>query len=256
MIKIAVCVKQVPADKVGTDRTTGNLEREKASGCMNMYDYAGIETALRIKDQVPACVDVFTMGPKSAEHVLRETKALGADHLHLVSDSAFSGSDVLATSYILFLALSEAGGYDLILCGKQTTDGDTAQVAGALAGRLGRPYLPWVSEILAVEETSIKVRSQMDLRKVQYEAQYPCVLSVEPGIYTVRIPTLKHKMASKRADITIWDRQLLNAEWGRIGQRGSATKVIKLEVQEKKQPSQVLELETHELKELISREIR
>ena len=137
-MRIAVCMKQVPGVSEGSmDPRTGVLIRTGLSAVTNLYDRSALEAALRIKEQQGGEIHVFTMGPGKAEEVLREAYAMGADHGYLISDRAFGGADVLATSYTLMQAIRSAGAYDLIVCGRQTTDGDTAQTGSALAAWLG-----------------------------------------------------------------------------------------------------------------------
>ncbi len=155
-MKIAVCMKQVPAYSEGNmDEKTGLIIRSGLSSILNTYDLAALETALQIKDHLSAVVTVFTMGPESAGHVLKEAFAMGADAGYLICDKAFAGADVLATSFTLKQAIDSTGEYDLILCGKQTTDGDTAQVSGALAKWFDIPHLNWVSELLEVTNKNL-----------------------------------------------------------------------------------------------------
>ena len=130
-MKIAVCMKQVPATSQGDmDKKTGVMIRSGLQAIVNVYDLAALEAALRIKEQCGGVIHVFTMGPDKAEMVLREAFAMGADEGYLICDKAFAGADVLATSYTLTQAIKSVDDYDMILCGRQTTDGDTAQVSG------------------------------------------------------------------------------------------------------------------------------
>ena len=128
-MKILVCIKQVPeSNKVEVDPVTGVLKRDGAASKMNPYDLYALETAFRIREEVGGSVHVISMGPPQAQQVIREAFAMGADGGTLLSDRKFGGADVLATSYTLAQGIKSCGDFDLILCGKQTTDGDTAQV--------------------------------------------------------------------------------------------------------------------------------
>ncbi|MDD3404254.1 MAG: electron transfer flavoprotein subunit beta/FixA family protein [Hespellia sp.] len=225
MLKIAVCVKQVPKNQIGIDENTGNIIREDGLNCMNIYDYAAVETALRIKEQTEAEVDIFTMGRMDSRGVLQEALALGADEGILISDSKYAGSDVLATSYILSRGIMKKGDYHLIICGKQTTDGDTAQVSGAIASQLNWNYLPWIHEIAEVTEKEITACMLMDFEKIEVTAIYPCVISVEPSIYTVRIPTLMNTLKSRKKNITVYGQSELSLPEHAIGQKGAPTRV-------------------------------
>lgn len=256
MLKIAVCVKQVPAGKAGMNYSTGNIERNKSGGMLNMYDYGAVETALRIKDKLGAQVDAFTMGPPKAEEVLREVKTLGVDRLFLISDKAFSGADVLATSYTISQAILKQGNYDIVLCGRQTTDGDTAQVSGSIASWLGYTYLPWVDQIKEIDNEKLTVLSSMDKKHIEFQAKYPCVISVEPGIYTVRVATLKNKLAGRKAEISVMGNNELQLKEECIGQKGSATKVKKIEFRETKEAAEILQMDAEDFLTLVVREMK
>lgn len=148
-MKILVCMKQVPAGtKVDIDPETGAMKRMSGATRTNPYDLFALETALRIREQQGGTVTVLTMGPPQAEEMMRDAYTMGADDAVILSDRKFAGADVLATSYALSQAIQVLGGADLILCGRQTTDGDTAQVGPAIAEHLHMPHAAWVSEIV------------------------------------------------------------------------------------------------------------
>lgn len=229
-MKIAVFMKQVPAYSEGNmDEKTGVIIRAGLPSIANVYDVVALETALRIKEITNAEITVFTMGPDKAEDVIREAYSMGADKGYLICDKAFAGSDVLATSYTLSQAVSSVDNFDIILCGKQTTDGDTAQVSGAVAEWLGIPHMNWVCEIINVTENEINVKCQLDGRLSVIQTAYPCILSVEKSIFTPRMPSLKLKMSSRKKEIgkiTLDD--LNDKNENNYGLKGSATKVRKI----------------------------
>lgn len=164
-MRIAVFMKQVPAYSQGNmDEKTGVIIRTGLPSIVNVYDLAALETALRIKEKIGGEVVVFTMGPDKAEDVIRDAFAMGADDGYLICDRAFAGADVLATSYTLTQALKSTGNFDIILCGKQTTDGDTAQVSGAVAKWMNIPHMNWINELLEITERDIQVKCQLDGR--------------------------------------------------------------------------------------------
>ena len=133
-MNILVCIKQVPASsKVEVDPQTGVLKRAGVESKMNPYDLYALETALRLREEHGGSVTVLSMGPPQAQAVIREAFAMGADAGVLLSDRRFGGADVLATSYTLAQGVRRAGRFDLLICGKQTTDGDTAQVGPEIA---------------------------------------------------------------------------------------------------------------------------
>lgn len=226
-MKIAVFMKQVPALSQGDmDKKTGVMIRAGLPSIVNVYDVAALETALRIKEKIGAYITVFTMGPEKAGEVIKEAFAIGADDGYLICDKAFAGSDVLATSYTLMQAVKFVGGFDLILCGKQTTDGDTAQVSGATAKWLNIPHMNWANELIEITESDITVKCQLDGRLSVVQAAFPCVISVEKSIFTPRMPSLKLKMAArkkeiKRLELSNFDDKNEN----HYGLKGSATKV-------------------------------
>ena len=156
-MKIVVCMKQVPASsKVDIDPETGAMKRMSGETRTNPYDLFALETALQIREKVGGTVTVLTMGPPQAEEMMRDAYTMGADDAVILSDRKFAGADVLATSYALAQGIQVIGGADLIICGRQTTDGDTAQVGPAIAEHLTIPHAAWVAEIVDVNEKAIQ----------------------------------------------------------------------------------------------------
>ncbi len=157
-MKIMVCIKQVPGtSKVEVDEKTGVLKRDGVDSKMNPYDLYALETALRIKEKKGGHIKVISMGPPQAKAVIKEAYSMGADEGTLVSDRKFAGADVLATSYTLSQGVKKCGDFHIILCGKQTTDGDTAQVGPEMAEYLGISHVANVRRILDVNDDFIKV---------------------------------------------------------------------------------------------------
>lgn len=229
-MKIAVCMKQVPAVSEGNmDPETGVLLRAGLEAIVNVYDLSALEAALKIKDSKGASVHVFTMGPAKAENVLREAFAMGADEGWLICDKAFAGADVLATSYTLMQSIRAAGDYDLILCGKQTTDGDTAQVSGGLARWMNLPHVNWTTEIMDISDEDMKVRYSMENRMVTASVSLPCLVSVEKDSFVPRMPSLKLKISGKKKEIHVLTMEdLEDKDKERYGLSGSATRVRKI----------------------------
>lgn len=156
-MKIIVCMKQVPAGtKVDIDPQTGAMKRLSGTTRTNPYDLFALETALQIREKLGGTVTVLTMGPAQAEEMMRDACTMGADDAVILSDRKFAGADVLATSYVLSQGIQVLGGADLIICGKQTTDGDTAQVGPAIAEHMAIPHAAWVSEIVDVTDETIR----------------------------------------------------------------------------------------------------
>ncbi|GHU65157.1 electron transfer flavoprotein subunit beta [Clostridia bacterium] len=192
-MEIFVCIKQVPAtSQVKVDEKTGVLIRQGVESKMNPYDLFALETALRLREKHGGRVTVGTMGPPQAAEIISEAYWMGADEGFLFSDRRMGGADVLATSYTLAQAVRAAGDFDLILCGKQTTDGDTAQVGPALAEHLGIPHAAWASSVTAAE-TGVTVEQQLQDVVETIWMPFPCLVTVEQDIYTPRLPSLKRR---------------------------------------------------------------
>lgn len=251
MLRIAVCVKQVPADKTAGSDKDGNLIRASVKASMNMYDYAALETALRIREQAGGDIDIFTMGPESALEILKEALAFGADRAFLLNDCAFAGADVLATAYTLSCAVNKAGPYDLIVCGLKTTDGDTAQVGGELAANLHITYLPGVCMAGEVKEKFLKTQILTDGQKVTLNAELPVLMSVEPSACMVRVPTLLQRLQSRKKEIQIWDARDIEADRAKTGRSGSATRVVKVITNRQEKKGKLLEVSAEETLSLI-----
>lgn len=194
---ILVCIKQVPGTtKVEVDPVTGVLKRDGVDSKMNPYDLYALETAIRLKEKHGGTVKAVSMGPPQAAEVIREAYMMGADSGALISDRRFAGSDVLATSYAISEGIKKLGGFDLILCGKQTTDGDTAQVGPETAEYLGIPHIANVLHIAEVREESITVDMDMGSIIQQAEIQFPCLLTVEKGTVQPRLPSYRKKIST------------------------------------------------------------
>ncbi len=254
-MRIAVCMKQVPAYSEGNmDEKTGVLIRSGLENIVNVYDLAALEVALQVREAAGGTVTVFTMGPESAQSVLREAFARGADEGCLVCDKAFAGADVLATSYTLMQAMNSQGKFDLIVCGRQTTDGDTAQVSGELAQWLGIPHCNWVSELQEIREDGVIFWQKTDAVRREIEAAWPCLLSVEKSSVTPRMPSLKLKIAGKKKTIIrigLEDLEDQNPE--HYGLKGSATRVKKIFPPEKVQRQAVRRMDGNEAARYIAK---
>lgn len=229
-MKIAVCMKQVPAVSEGNmDPQTGVLLRAGLESIVNVYDLAALEAALRIKESAEAQIHVFTMGPEKAEAVLREAFAMGADEGWLICDRAFAGADVLATSYTLMQSIKASGTFDLILCGKQTTDGDTAQVSGSLARWLNISHVNRTKDISHISQGKIQVKYIMGNSYVTARIKLPCLISVEKECFIPRMPSLKLKINGKKKAIhRLGLADLADKEQAHYGLSGSATRVSKI----------------------------
>ena len=227
---IIVCIKQVPGtNKVDIDPVTGTLKRDGVSSKMNPYDLFALECALELKEKTGGTVKTVSMGPPQAKAVLFESLWMGADGGMLLSDRAFGGADVLATSYCLSLGVSKIGRYDLILAGKQTTDGDTAQVGPELAERLGIEHAANVLRIDEIDETSVTVTLDLDGVEQTQKMALPCLLTVEKDMNTPRLPSyLKKKKATEEQIEVCSLADFPNADKNMLGLKGSPTQVERI----------------------------
>jgi len=226
-MKIIVCVKQVPdAKDVRLDPETNTLAREGVQSIMNPYDQHALEEAVRLKEQLGGEVTVLSMGPPQAEDVIRQAISCGADHGVLISDRAFAGADTWATSYTLAKAVEKIGEFDLILCGKQAIDGDTAQVGPGLAVQLQIPFVTCIQRVLEADEKELVMERMMDDGYDVVAVKYPVLLTVVKDLNEPRVPSLKGKMRSKKAKIEVLSAEDVGADASCIGLAGSPTQVV------------------------------
>ncbi len=231
---IVACVKQVPdTTQVKTDPKTGTLIREGVPFIMNPFDANALEESLRLKDRYGFRVAVISMGPPNTSFTLRKALSLGADEAILLSDRAFGGADTLATSMVLAAAVKRLGEKEevvMVICGRQTIDGDTAQVGPGIATRLGYTQLTLVDQIQDVDLTSRKIRARRKLegRHEIIEAPLPVLMSVVREINQPRYPTVPMRLAAETAEIATWDNKFMNLDDQTIGLKGSATQVRRI----------------------------
>lgn len=228
-MNIFVCIKQVPStNKVQVDEKTGVLKRDGVESKMNPYDLYALETALRLKERHGGTVTVGTMGPGQAEAVVREAYMMGADEGYVFSDRRLGGADVLATSYTLSQAIRSVGDFDLILCGKQTTDGDTAQVGPAIAEHMGIAHAAWVSRIEVCQD-GVNVEQQLQDVVETVHMPFPCLVTVEQDICMPRLPSLKRarEVANRPVHIVGLD-SFLDRDVSHYGLAGSPTQVERI----------------------------
>ena len=226
-MKIIVCIKQVPdAKDVRLDPITNTLAREGVQSIMNPYDQYALEEAVRLKEKCGGEVIVISMGPPQAEEILRQAISCGADNAILISDRSFAGADTWATAYTLEHAIKKIGAFDLILCGKQAIDGDTAQVGPGLATRLDIPYITCVQRIREATASGLIAERMMDDGFDVVAIDYPALLSVVKDINEPRVPSIKGKMKAKKAEISKFNAQTIEADPACIGLPGSPTKVV------------------------------
>lgn len=255
-MNIIVCIKQVPdTAEVRINPETNTLIREGVPSIINPYDLHAIEAALQIKEKTGAKVTVITMGPPQAEDALREAISMGADDVRLISDRAFAGADTWATSYALYKAIEKLG-YDIILCGKQAIDGDTAQVGPEVAEFLNIPHIAYIRKIEDVSDKSIKVQRLMDEGYDVVESSLPVLLTVVKELNTPRLPSLKGKMAAKKVVITRMDLNAIGAEAENVGLKGSPTQVKNIFAPQSKADRKMFQGSMEDQVDTLVRELR
>jgi len=252
-MNIIVCIKQVPnTTDVRIDPATNTLIRDGVESVINPFDTYAIEEAVRLKERCGGKVTVLTMGPPQAENALREALALGCDEAILVSDRKFAGSDTWATSYTLAAAIRKIGDFDIILCGKQASDGDTAQVGPGIATHLDIPQVTYVKKIEEISDKLAKVERMTEEGYDVVETPLPCLLTVVKEINTPRMPSLKGMMRAKSAKPLKWAADDLEADSAALGLDGSPTRVIKIFTPEPRKGGELLKGDTADVaKELV-----
>ena len=242
-MKILVCVKQVPgSSNVEVDPVTGVLKRSGIPSKCNPYDLYGIETALTLAERFGGSVDSLTMGPPQARAVIEETICMGARQGTVLTDRKFAGADVLATAYTISQGIRKCGDYDLIICGKQTTDGDTAQVGAEVAEYLGLPNLSNVVSVEDLRGGRLFVTANLDDKVVSMSIALPCLISVDGDINTPRLPSYKiKKNLTDDAVSFLTFADFADQDPDHYGLSGSATQVERIFPPEKVSQKQVLE---------------
>jgi electron transfer flavoprotein beta subunit len=228
-MNIIVCIKQVPeTTEVKIDPKTNTLVREGIPSIINPFDMYALEEAIRIKERLGGITTVITMGPGQAESALREAIALGIDRAILLSDKAFAGADTLATSYTLAQAIKKLNNFNLIICGKQASDGDTAQVGPGISVHLNIPQISYVKKIEEINQNFIRAQRMTEDGFEVIKSPLPCLLTVVKEINEPRLPSLKGMLRAKRVKIEKWSSKDLSVGAEEIGLEGSATQVIKI----------------------------
>jgi len=255
-VKIIVCIKQVPdTAEVKINPETGTLIREGVPSIINPYDMHAIEAGLQIKEKLGGTVTVLTMGPPQADSALRDAISMGADDAVLLSDRAFAGSDTWATSYTLSKAIEKLGA-DIIICGKQAIDGDTAQVGPEVAEFLNIPHVSYIRKIEDITQSTIRVQRLMDEGYDVVESTLPVLLTVVKELNEPRFPSLRGKMAAKKAEIKKWGSSDIQADESSIGLKGSPTRVKNIFAPGAKKDRKMLEGTPEEQVDALIKELK
>ncbi|KPV61412.1 hypothetical protein QJ48_00350 [Paenibacillus sp. A3] len=227
-MNIAVCVKQVMLQDMSDESAeTGGTSREASRLVNNANDYYAVEEALKLKDRYGGTVTCLSMGPEKCQEQLREIAALGVDRIVLLSGRDFAGADTLATSYTLAAGIRRLSGFQLVLTGEQSLDGETGQVGPSLAEQLGIVHVANVSEICSAhDDGEMVVKRELEDREIMIKLPLPALLCIRKHINQPRIPSVVGLMKAKTAQITVWDPDDLGIEPGRVGLSGSPTRVV------------------------------
>lgn len=255
---IVVCIKQVPdSAQIRVHPVTNTIMRQGVPAIVNPYDLFSLEEALRLKDIHGGRVTVITMGPPQAEAALRKCISYGADEAILVTDRAFAGADTLATSFALASAIRQIGkdqAVDLIFCGKQTIDGDTAQVGPGIAKRLDLQLLTYVSQVDSLDTTArtVQVQRRAEGGVQVLQTRLPCLITMLEGTNEMRFATMDNMFRAARHEIKVWDRVAAGIEdVTKIGLKGSPTVVSKVFApQPRSQRAEIIEAESGEPRDL------
>ncbi|MDR3258010.1 MAG: electron transfer flavoprotein subunit beta/FixA family protein [Fusobacteriaceae bacterium] len=241
-MNIIVCVKQVPdTNEVKINQETGTLIRDGVPSIINPDDKNALEAALQLRDENGGKVTVISMGPPQAKEALREAYAMGADEVYLVSDRAFGGSDTWATATIISAAIEKIGGYDLIFCGRQAIDGDTAQVGPEIAEFLNIPQVTYAKKIEQKGDKFIITRATEGMDYI-IETPKPTLITAIQELNNPRYPTVKGIFSAYENEIvkvlTLPD---LPVDTTQIGLKGSPTNVFNSFVPTKEKHSEIIQ---------------
>ncbi len=227
-MNIIVCVKQVPGtNEVKMNEETNTIIREGVESILNPFDEYAVEEGVRLKEKTDGKVTALSMGIPAVADMLKETVSLGVDDTMLLSDRAFAGADTLATAYALSMGIKKIGDFDLVICGKQASDGDTAQVGPSLAEKLGLPHTTYVRKIEEIRKGYIRCERMTDDGYEIIEMTLPAVITVVKEINEPRLPSLKNMMKAKKAVVTVWTAEDIEADKEQCGLKGSPTQVIR-----------------------------
>ena len=255
-MNIIVCIKQVPGTtQVKINPETNTLIREGVEAIINPFDENAIEAALQLKEKNGGKVTVITMGPPQAANALKDAIALGVDEVVLISDRAFAGSDTWATSYTLSSAIKKIGQYDVIICGKQAIDGDTAQVGPEMAEHLGIGQLTYISKIEFDGERLIADREQDEGYDV-IEAKLPLVVTIIKLATDPRLPTVKGTAKAYRTEIPVWTAADIAIDPKAAGLDGSPTQVRRIFTPQRRGTGELIQGDSKEAVDVLVDKLR
>jgi len=228
MIRVIVCVKQaIDVSQLKVDTATRRLITVDAPRKISDFDKNALEEAIRLKEKLGGEVLTLTFGPEEAKTTLREALAMGADKAYVVSDPALENSDTLATSYILAEAVKKIGQFDLILCGEASVDSFSAQVGPRLAERLNVPQVTYVRR-LSLEGDVLTAERSLEDAVETVRAKTPLLITVTREINEPRIPSLMAIMKASKKEVVLWKAPDLNLAKEKVGEAGSAIRVLEV----------------------------
>ncbi|RKY37433.1 MAG: electron transfer flavoprotein subunit beta [Candidatus Omnitrophota bacterium] len=256
-MNIIICIKQVPdTANVRINPETNTLVRDGVESIINPFDMYAIEEGIKLKEEFGGKITVITMGPPQAESALRQALSLGVDQAVLLSDRLFAGSDTLATSYALACGIKKIGDFDLIICGKQATDGDTAQVGPGISVWLDIPQVTYVKKVEKVKDSLgkqvFRLQRMMEEGYEIIEAPLPCLFTVVKEINEPRMPSLRGMMRAKKAEIIKWSAEDIKAVPENVGLDGSPTQVVSIFTPPAKQDSEILTGEPEQIADKLA----
>jgi len=255
-VNIIVCVKQVPStSEVRINPETHSIDRSSAENIINPFDENAVEEALRLREKHGGKVTCISMGPPQAEDALRHCLGMGADEAILLCDRRMALADTWATSYTLAQAVKTIREYDLILCGKQTFDGDTGQVGPGLAEQLGIPQITYAIGI-QVDNGKVQVKRLLEGEFEVVEARLPALITVVKQINEPRYPSMRNLLKAKKKQIPHWDAEAIGADLTKIGLEGSPTVVIRSFTPVRERETMIIDGEPREAARELARRIR
>ena len=226
MVRIIVCIKQaMDVSQIKVDTATRRLITVDAPKKLSDFDKNALEEAIRLKEKLGGEVVTLTLGPEDAKTTIREALAMGADKAYVVSDPVFEGGDTVATSYVLAEAVRKLGPFDLILCGEASIDSFSALVGPRLADRLGLPLVMYVKK-LTLEGDTVTVERNLEDSEEIVKVKTPALFTVTKELNEPRIPSLMAIMKASKKEIVVWKAADLNLPAGKVGEAGSAIKIV------------------------------
>ena len=256
-VNIIVPIKQVPnTTQVRINPETNTLVREGVESIINPFDIYAIEESIRLKEKLGGKVTVISMGPPQAETALQEAISMGCDEAILISDRRFAGSDTWATSYVLSQAVRKIKDFDIVICGKQASDGDTAQVGPGIATFLDIPQVTYVKRIEKIEKKEARVERMTEEGFEIIETPLPCLFTVVKEINEPRLPSLKGKMRAKKIGIIKWNADDMDCDYDKLGLDASPTRVMRIFTPSPRKSGVMLKGEVNEIAENLAGELK